>query len=129
MHRIYRGAVCNLSATDFESGKDGLFDDRRLRNPLLPIVHSIWSKSLENAAESDSEILQRLSASGPHQLYYLSEGDPFHRVHNGPLSSRAWVLQEQMLVKQKNAINISTVLTPLGCTDIALWQRTDILGV
>jgi len=104
MHRIYRGAICNLSASEFNSGEDGLINTQRLHNPLPPIVHPLWPTSLKGLpsikddGEGDKTVEQRIHALGPEEQYYLMEQNPFQRVYTGPLFYRAWILQEQILV-------------------------------
>ena len=117
MHRIYRGAACNLSATEFDSGEDGLINTRRLHNPLPPIVQPVWSAFLssnENIDDNGETMEQRMHGIGSHPQYYLMEDDPFKRVSEGPLFSRAWVLQEQILVIRRMSMFSRTLLTRSG---------------
>ncbi|OAG08071.1 HET-domain-containing protein [Paraphaeosphaeria sporulosa] len=78
MHRIYKGAACNLAAAESESGEEGFVNTQRPSNPMFPIVRTLW--------------LDR-----PQRMGYLIAGRPFEHRHEGPLFTRAWVLQEQIL--------------------------------
>ena len=95
MHRIYRSATCNLSATDFDNGEAGLVNTQRLHNPVPPIIRPMWPEFPSWNGDTRKEY-HTISSD---QHYYLMEEDPFIRVYSGPLLRRAWVLQEQILVR------------------------------
>ncbi|KAF2997689.1 hypothetical protein E8E13_006337 [Curvularia kusanoi] len=103
MHHVYRGATCNLSATDFENSTDGLMTSRRLCYTVPPIVQPVWRPTQE---ELDAEVTsletarQRIATLGPDRKYIVTEIDPFIRVFRGPLFYRAWILQEQLLASR-----------------------------
>lgn len=80
MHRIYQGAACNLAAAEFESGDEGLINSQRPSNPMCPIIRTSWPNR-------------------PQRRGYLISGRPFEHRLEGPLFKRAWVLQEQILVR------------------------------
>jgi hypothetical protein len=86
MGHIYEGATCNIAATGFSNGVDGLFADRIAEDlvsihVLLPVALTLNDKIVfpgGNCSLVD------------YQLW--SEG-----VEQGPLNSRAWVVQERLL--------------------------------
>ncbi|KAH8592823.1 heterokaryon incompatibility protein-domain-containing protein, partial [Bisporella sp. PMI_857] len=80
MGSIYRNSICTLAATASTSGEGGLF---RLRNILRNHRCQVWGDSA-------------------HAIYIDIENDTAlenyrEDVGNGPLNSRAWVLQERYL--------------------------------
>lgn len=95
MHHVYQHAACNLAASDYENSDQGLLLAERKFNPVPAVVQPTWTKvlaeRLSDFREEDVELDQR---------FVLTECDPFMRVSCGPLFSRAWVLQEQILVRR-----------------------------
>lgn len=77
MADVYKNAVVNLSASDFDSGVDGFLLDRRSADPVPVAVH--------------------LHGNSTEKRFFISEYSPWHSLWNGPLFNRAWVLQEQIL--------------------------------
>jgi hypothetical protein len=86
MGGVYRRAACNLAATGFSDGRNGLFSTRdgKLLSPLK--VYVDW----------DGVRPQRgIPIRGE---YYLSDDDHWKiSVCNAPLNRRAWVVQERIL--------------------------------
>jgi len=74
----YESAVCNISASGFDSGLHGFLLPTRLQNPISPRMQ-IGSV-----------------ASG---LYFVVDSAVSHDIREGPIFERAWVLQEQILVR------------------------------
>lgn len=86
MGDVYRNAICNLAATGFHDGQNGLFVSRneRLISPLRIDVR--WKGMSQN---------EQKPLSG---LYYLFDSDLWgSSVSNAPLNHRAWVVQERIL--------------------------------
>lgn len=77
MADVYRNAVCNLSASDFKSGINGLSPERRVNNPIPPRI-PIGVREGRMSFVVDAQLTKEIC--------------------NGPIFSRAWVLQEQVLV-------------------------------
>lgn len=86
MGEVYKNATCNLAATGFSDGRNGLFATRngKLLSPLK--VYVDWNGK---------------SPLGDAQLrgqYYLLDGNLWEdNVSNAPLNRRAWVVQERIL--------------------------------
>jgi hypothetical protein len=79
MAHIYKNAVCNLCASGSTSRSTGLLKKNRATNPLPPVIH--------------------FEGRGPHQTKVISESAPWQSLRDAPLYRRAWVLQEQILVR------------------------------
>lgn len=79
MAYIYKNAACNLCASVPGSKEQGLLTKARAVNPLPPLIH----------LDGDSSSRTKL----------LSETKPWTFLRNSPLYRRAWVLQEQLLVR------------------------------
>lgn len=62
MHTIYRNAVCNLAASEFENGEEGLLNDHRARNPIGPVVNSLWSRIQAEGSASGTAKSRRQAA-------------------------------------------------------------------
>lgn len=89
MHEVYRNAICNVSASGFINGQNGFVLDERRRDPT-PLLVRVRHQSLiaENSAlQNDDE-----------RSYYLMYSYPWTEMERGPIFSRAWTLQEQLLV-------------------------------
>jgi hypothetical protein len=87
MAGIYKYAECNLSASGFDSGMDGFLSKRKYTDLSLPHVHIDWG------IEKNSQ-LRRYSGKD----VFIAESEGWHQLWTASLFSRAWVLQEQMLV-------------------------------
>jgi hypothetical protein len=90
MGDVYRGAVCNISASAFKNGLTGFLSARRDSDPTPP------KKRLHPV--SNRPFLEHLGAAACCILEYEVWADLCY----GPLFSRAWTLQEQILVSLLN---------------------------
>lgn len=100
MHTIYRNAVCNLAASEFENGEEGLLNDHRARNPIGPVVDSLWSEIQAEGSAPGTAKSRRQAA----KRVIVIEDQSTERIRNGPLFRRAWVLQEQILVRNSRTL-------------------------
>ncbi|KAF1959286.1 HET-domain-containing protein, partial [Byssothecium circinans] len=79
MGDVYAFAVCNLTASAFDTGGLGISPQERLSNPVPPrvcIKSSKWRSSV---------------------AFIICEGQPWRENWERPIFRRAWVLQEQIL--------------------------------
>lgn len=80
MGEIYQNAYCTLAATTAKDSEGGLFFDRRNSHRNLPCAVPVIPKGEES------------------KTFYCADQEQWTRnVSNGPLNSRAWVLQERLL--------------------------------
>ncbi|KAL5421399.1 hypothetical protein PMIN04_005637 [Paraphaeosphaeria minitans] len=92
MGEVYKGAVCNLSASAFKTGTQGLSSERGSHfSEILPLQIDKQNGSLRSSADCPEDA-----------QFYLMErsvlrGKPWETICSGPLFERAWVLQEQIL--------------------------------
>ncbi|OAG00938.1 HET-domain-containing protein [Paraphaeosphaeria sporulosa] len=92
MGEVYKGAVCNLSASAFKTGKQGLSSERGSHlSGFLPLQIDTQNGSFSTSAACPEDA-----------QFYVAEGSvlrgkPWEEICNGPLFERAWVLQEQIL--------------------------------
>lgn len=100
MGTVYQYAVCNLSAAASPDGTEGMLLAKRQGNPVPPSVNVNW----DLGRASDSLILR-------HEPYLISEVDGWSEFRKNPLFTRAWVLQEQILVREST--NTGTILRSL----------------
>jgi Heterokaryon incompatibility protein (HET) len=85
MDRVYGNSVCNLAATGFYSGQEGLFPLGCLSEILPPKV-SIMPSGTQNPSSS----------------YYIISAEEWNReILRAPLHKRGWVYQEQIMVRFK----------------------------
>jgi hypothetical protein len=82
MAKIYKNAFCNLCASMPVSGRSGLLSDSRTPKPLPPVVH--------------------FNGTSGSKDWMLLETIPWTLLRATPLYRRAWVLQEQTLVRTYN---------------------------
>ncbi|OAL44435.1 HET-domain-containing protein, partial [Pyrenochaeta sp. DS3sAY3a] len=75
MADVYKNAVLNLSASWVSSNKNGFLVNQRSNNPVPVLVNK----------------------DCPEENLVISEDSPWESVWSGPLFTRAWVLQEQIL--------------------------------
>ncbi|KAF2450282.1 HET-domain-containing protein [Karstenula rhodostoma CBS 690.94] len=91
MGEIYKRAVCNLSASAYKNGAQGLFTERGIYSSgVLPLQIDTQNGAFSTSAASLEDA----------QFYMLDESvfsKPWEKICNGPLFERAWVLQEQLL--------------------------------
>lgn len=89
MCRIYKGAVCNIAASSHKGDEGrGFLQQQRERHPIVPpLVQVEWCAS---------PIVPNNGIRG--RNYIISEGDLLHDLDKDELYSRAWLLQEQLLV-------------------------------
>jgi hypothetical protein len=83
MDTVYRNSTCNIAATGFHDGQEGLLlpgDAREIFPPRVNFAH-IWA-------------LDRYL-----NYYLLSVGDWGRDILSSPLLKRAWVCQEAIMVK------------------------------
>lgn len=80
MAYIYKNAACNLCASMLGSEEQGLLTEARALNPHPPLIHF----------DGDSSSRTKV----------LSETKPWTFLRDSPLYRRAWVLQEQLLVRR-----------------------------
>ena len=83
MDSIYGNSICNLAATGFADGQSSLFAPPTLRERLPPKI----------------QCHSRKSNSGMRNYFLADARDWMTNIKLGPLHSRAWVWQEQMLVR------------------------------
>ncbi|KAJ4288203.1 hypothetical protein N0V90_012220 [Kalmusia sp. IMI 367209] len=87
MHKVYRNASCNISASGFAGGKVGFIPNKRTINPVPVFAQVEKQISPESAVQNSDE-----------STYYLVRSDPWDEIKGGPLFRRGWTLQEQLLV-------------------------------
>jgi hypothetical protein len=92
MCRIYKGALCNIAASSHQVDEgQGFLPIQRQRHPIVPpLVHVDWHAS---------PIFPNNGTRG--RDYIISEATLLHDLNKDELYSRAWVLQEQLLVCTK----------------------------
>ncbi|KAF3053884.1 hypothetical protein E8E11_011625 [Didymella keratinophila] len=78
MTEVYEFAVCNLSASAFSFGSQGMLVPVRVQNPMPPRVHL--------SAASDT--------------YYVVDREVEMNMWEGQLFQKAWILQEQILARR-----------------------------
>jgi hypothetical protein len=88
MGEVYKNATCNISASGFADGEDGFMLRQRQVDPT-PFIVNIDPQKMESTWP---EICHPGS-------YWLTHDPPWSDVTEGPLFQRAWVLQEQLLVR------------------------------
>jgi hypothetical protein len=79
MGEVYKNASCNISASAFSNGEEGFILPQRRLDPT-PIFTVLNWKDCN------------------HNLYCFVRTEPWGEVRTGPLFSRAWTLQEQLVV-------------------------------
>jgi len=75
MHDVYRNASCNISASGFSDGQTGFMLPQRCNRNVPVLVTSKTGKQ-----------------------HYVIRDNPWEEMKKGPIFSRAWTLQEQLLV-------------------------------
>ncbi len=86
MGEVYRNATCNIAATGFSDGRNGLFATRDTRLLSRLKVSLDW-----NGISPDGKTELRGN------YYSLDDGLWTDLVSNPPLNRRAWVTQERIL--------------------------------
>lgn len=82
MHKIYKHAACNISASGFANGKEGFILSNRRINPS-PVAITLGRAANQSSSEKS---------------HYLACAFPWEVMREGPVFNRAWTLQEQLLV-------------------------------
>ncbi|KAH8728250.1 heterokaryon incompatibility protein-domain-containing protein [Phaeosphaeriaceae sp. PMI808] len=92
MGEVYKGAVCNLSASAFKTGALGFSTERSSNlSSVLPLQIDTQNGSFSTSAACPEDAqFYMLEASVLH-------GHPWEEILSGSLFERAWVLQEQVL--------------------------------
>jgi hypothetical protein len=85
MGEVYKNASCNISASDFASGEEGFLLPQRRLDPTPVIID-------EDGGSSGDVRSQDTAVHGVVYQY------PWEEIICGSLFSRAWTLQEQLLV-------------------------------
>jgi hypothetical protein len=89
MHGVYKYASCNISASGFPNGVEGFLLIKRRTNPV-PV-----NMSLNNQlTEAEGSTAQNDTREG----YRLTIDLPWEKLRRSPIFTRAWTLQEQLLV-------------------------------
>jgi hypothetical protein len=88
MGKVYKNATCNISASAFANGEEGFMLRQRRLDPT-PVVLNM------NRQKSDNT----LPGSCYAETYWIMHGSPWAEITGGSLFQRAWVLQEQLLVR------------------------------
>jgi hypothetical protein len=93
MHLVYGNSICNLAATGFHDGQEGLFPVRQLSEILPPKLNS-----------------KHLDTNKPDTSYYVFSPDEWLKeIITSPLHTRGWVYQEQIMVKLKTKLKYDIV--------------------
>jgi len=97
MCNVYKNAVCNLAALAAPNGESGLFT-RQDREHCFPIGVRVNGSNIPGLASSDVNYA------------YIQDYAYLQMQASGPLTNRAWVFQEQLLVRRDLAVlRISTM--------------------
>jgi hypothetical protein len=119
MGEVYRNASCKISASAFADGREGFMLRQRRLDPTPVFVKADWKKSKSTWLQSCDE-----------NTYWLVNSNPWEEISAGLLFTRAWTLQEQLLVcSQLDLLEIFTHLICTGIPDSAFWRRSDVLGM
>lgn len=99
MCRIYKGAVCNLAASARQTEKrHGFLPLPRIGLPIIPpLVRVHWHCS----PFSDGNDIRGRD-------FIITDGSPVDNLDEDELYSRAWLLQEQLLVSRPNTLEVGT---------------------
>jgi hypothetical protein len=85
MGRVYKNASCNISASDFATGEEGFLLPQRRLDPTPVIIDENGGFSGDTCSQDDV-------------VYGIVYQYPWEEIVRGSLFSRAWTLQEQLLV-------------------------------
>lgn len=102
MHHTYRNAVCNLATSEFASPEEEMVVPRRDGNPLPPVVRVNELQMVYRDASSNKKPEAIPLVEQSQAFVLVQDRHPFGRIRRAPLFRRAWVLQEQILVRQIN---------------------------
>jgi len=86
MASVYQNAVCNITASGFESGLNGFLREERQNDPTPISTDVAWD-------------MPSYWDAYPGRYFVLHDSSPWEDVFSGPLFRRGWVLQEQVLVR------------------------------
>lgn len=91
MGEVYRNSSCNISVSGFANGQEGFMLPQR-RSVPTPIVKAIKA--------TGSYVSKRVKNTELHMFTPIS---PAEILLKNPLFTRAWTLQEQLLVRDLSA--------------------------
>jgi hypothetical protein len=89
MYRVYKNSSCNISASGFPDGVKGFLPTKRHIDPVPGSV------TLRNQVPKPGCSTTQDDSGG---CYYVTTKRPWTELRDGPIFSRAWTLQEQLLV-------------------------------
>jgi hypothetical protein len=89
MGDIYSNSSLNLAASAHNASSHGFFLDQRASDPLLPKLSLVLWPSTKESPTTNSK----------NQELVVQVADPWTELLDSPLFKRAWVLQEQLLVR------------------------------
>ena len=85
MHHVYGNSVCNLAATGFSDGSQGLLSGDRGQDLSFPSFHF-------------DKLFKHLNVETSEECHIISTDNFRREIVDSPLHQRAWVIQEQVLV-------------------------------
>jgi hypothetical protein len=88
MGEVYKHASCNITAAGFRDGVEGFMPRQRRHDPTPVVVTVDWK---------DAKEAQLRGCHG--NTYLFVRRSPWEEITKTPLFERAWVLQEQLLVR------------------------------
>lgn len=89
MHKVYKNSSCTISASGFPDGAEGFLPSKRR---IDPVPGNITPRN--HVPETECSTTQDDSRG----CYHITTGHPWSTLRKGPIFSRAWTLQEQLLV-------------------------------
>jgi hypothetical protein len=89
MYGVYKNASCTISASGFPDGVQGFFSHERHIDsvPVKVYPHSRFPMTGFSTAQNDTQA-----------IYYVMASHPWGEIRRSPIFTRAWTLQEQLLV-------------------------------
>ena len=89
MYGVYKNANCNISASGFPDGVNGFLLNQRQIDPTPVNVHPSYQ-----FLETESSTAQ----NGTKATHHLMRDYSWRELRESPIFTRAWTLQEQLLV-------------------------------
>lgn len=123
---IYKGTLCKIAASSPGGDEErGFLLERRQKQPIIPpLVHIDWHAS---------PIIPYSRGGIPGRDYIISDAAIIDDLRNDELYSRAWLLQEQLLVRTQptwfTGLPDSQLILRAGSKNPSLPERPNILGM